>query len=177
MFLLNVRLTTLDGEAISLPWLRAALTLSRVSIRRSAVLTPVWIGAAVFTAELRAPLDASSLERIAASLKLAYVSYYDSEIGGRCIGEALNAPLVPERFVMLSGASLHDVLSVVEKAEELERERAQGRQPNKKLACGCEMMPLTGALLGESALVLRCPGHAQFTPSPWTTPLEQGDQS
>lgn len=289
MFLLNVSLTTRAGQPISLPWLRAAFMLNGVQVKRSAVKNRA--EGDVFTAELRKPLPYDALECLAESLNLNYVSYYDARIAC-CVGTGLRAAVVPERFLLLSGATLDTVLTTAAELEEWERDepelerfevdgkpltsklvrtglpspnwrenitRRYGKwdesasrdktemdgvlsrtlpstsqrratladelveqdeqlpgewtcegtrratwsggaanfqnipravapelveqrcYANQKLACGCELMPLTGALAGESALVVKCAEHTTdyyigLNRPSWDNPLEQGDQ-
>jgi hypothetical protein len=70
MYALNIQLITKDGEAITLPWLRAVLTLARVQVLRSAVKDEN-----TFAALLRYGATKEQLEYLAVTLRGALIDY------------------------------------------------------------------------------------------------------
>jgi hypothetical protein len=119
MYLLNIRLTTNDGQQVSLPWLRAALTLARAAVRRSAVLQS--IADPTFVAELGAPLSAAALDKLARDLKQDCIAYYNGDAhdadAGILAGPKASGAFDVQQFLLVSGGNLGDALRLSRMAD------------------------------------------------------------
>lgn len=117
MYLLNIGLITNDHEQVSLPWLRAALTLARVHVRRSAVLQSST--ELKFAAELGAPLSDEMLEQLAHDLKQDCIAYYDGDTGcGLLRGPKPWGTFDADQFILVSGGYLGDALRISQMTDE-----------------------------------------------------------
>lgn len=157
MFLLNIGLMTNDNQPVSLPWLRSALTLARVQVKRSAVhqsrTEPT------FAAELREPVSFAALEKLARDLKQDCIAYYNSDAhdddAGMLAGPKPWGAFDADQFLLPSGGFLGDALRLARMNDDD-----------------------FGAMLEARTAFHLSRGHYIGLDRPaWDAPLENGDES